>query len=195
MWTENSPRMLEPGNQVSDMLHSLSSNLKSFVSFKNQGTIAECRRACGGHGYSYYAMFENLLQYNDIHCTWEGDNNVLRMQTQKYLLKMLKAASEGKPLPPTLEYISLAQFEKPKFTGSLTNIKDTINLFKKVASYLAIQAANKLSTCGLPMMEAFAKFQHFELRRMCESYHDVYMIETFSKFIETLSEPSTVTVF
>jgi len=45
------------------------------------------------------------------------------------------------------------------------------------------------------MMEAFAKFQHFELRRMCESYHDVYMIETFSKFIETLSEPSTVTVF
>ena len=140
-------------------------------------------------------MFGDLLQYNDIHCTWEGDNNVLRMQTQKYLLKALKDASEGKKLPPTLEYLSLNQFERPVFTGSLSSTDDLITLFKQVASHLAIKAATKLTTCGLPMMEAFAKFQHFELKKMCESYLDVYMVENFNTFLQTITDANTKEVF
>ena len=41
MWQENAPRLLDAGNDVTDMLHSLSSNLKSFISHRNQDTIAE----------------------------------------------------------------------------------------------------------------------------------------------------------
>ena len=41
VWQENAPRLLDPGNNLTDMLHSLSSNLKSFISSKNQDTIAE----------------------------------------------------------------------------------------------------------------------------------------------------------
>lgn len=91
-------------------------------------------------------MFGDILNYNDIHSTWEGDNHVLRMQTQTYILKAMKRASEGSELPPTLEYLSLSQFERPTFSGSLTSTTQLLFLFKQVASYLAIKAATKLST-------------------------------------------------
>ena len=166
MWLDNLPKIFEEGNIQSDLLHNLSSNMKSFMTLRTQEIISECRRACGGHGYSIHSLLGDLITYNDIHSTWEGDSYVLRMQTQKYLLKSLKDVSEGKKCPPTLEFMNLQQFEKPSFSGSLACIKDLIELFRQVASYLSIQAATKLTTCGLPMIDAFLNYQNFELKRM-----------------------------
>ena len=195
MWNDNVPKLFNTGNIQTEMIHSLSSNMKGFMTLKSQETIAECRRACGGNGYSYYSLFGHILGQNDVHCTWEGDNYVLRMQTQKYLLKAMKTASEGKKLPPTLDYLALSLFEKPQFTGSFSSIPDLLIFFRETASYLAIKAATKLTTCGLKLNEAFLKFQNFELQRMCQSYNDVYLFETFIDFLKTFTCIKTKAVF
>jgi acyl-CoA oxidase len=162
---------------------------------RNQETIAECRRACGGHGYSYHSGFGALLDHNDIHCTWEGDNHVLMMQCQRFVLKMLRAASQGKDLPETLEHLALAQFEKPTFEGSLDSIEDLSQLFKQISSYLTIKAAAKLTTGEGSPVEKFLKAQNYELRYMCESYHDVYMVESYKEWLGTFTCEKTRKVF
>lgn len=165
------------------------------MTLRNQDTISDCRRACGGHGYSYHAGFGYILDYNDIHCTWEGDNHVLMMQCQRFVLKMLKAASQGKQLPETLEHLALAQFDKPKFEGSLDKIEDLSLLFKQMSSYLTIKAATKLTTGEGSSVEKFLKAQNYELKYMCESYHDVYLFESFREWLNTLTCVKTRKVF
>lgn len=41
MWGENLPKLLEEGNVKTEVCHALSSNLKAFVSWNSQETIAE----------------------------------------------------------------------------------------------------------------------------------------------------------
>ncbi|CAI2360764.1 unnamed protein product [Moneuplotes crassus] len=195
LFLKNSSKLFEPGNIQTDVLHSLSSNMKSFITLKSQETIADCRRACGGHGFSFYSLFENMLQYNDIHCTWEGDNHVLRMQTMNFMLKMMKLASQGKSLPQTLEYLALGQFDRPKFSGSVSNTDDLLLMMREVACYQAIKAATKLSSCGLPIIEAFEKYQHFELKQMCETYNDTFLHDNFNELLAKFSCEKTKAVF
>lgn len=78
-------------------------------------------------------MFGIILNYNDLHSTWEGDSHVLMMQTQSYLLKCLSKAMNGEELPETLEFLTLGQNEKPKFSGSIESVEDLYNLFAQKA--------------------------------------------------------------
>lgn len=87
MWCKNAPRLLEEKNRNTDLCHALSSNLKAFIAWKTQDTLVECRRACGGHGYSHHALFGVKFGINDLNQTWEGDNHVLLMQSQQFLFK------------------------------------------------------------------------------------------------------------
>lgn len=195
MWGDNLPKLLEPGNVKTDLCHALSSNMKGFISWSSQETIADCRKACGGHGYSYYALFGNFLNFNDLHQTWEGDNHVLMMQTQKFLLKCLGLASKGKPLPETVEYMKLGQTKTPKYSGSLENIDELSKLFAQRASYTAIKAGNALKEAGKNSEQAFLELQPFELRDMCLAYHETYCIDTFKTFINSIKDNSTRNVF
>lgn len=87
MWSKNLPDLLKEKNRNTQLCHALCSNLKTFIAWDSQETIAECRRACGGLGYSYNSLFGVLLGINDLNQTWEGDNHVLMMQTQQFLFK------------------------------------------------------------------------------------------------------------
>jgi len=73
-------------------LHALSSGLKALCTWTAADGIEACRRTCGGHGYSKLSglpsLFENYVQ----NVTWEGDNNVLCLQTARYLVKTLVLA-------------------------------------------------------------------------------------------------------
>jgi acyl-CoA oxidase len=194
LWVGNLPKLLEPGNTVTDLCHALSSNEKAFIAWRTQTTIADCRKACGGNGYSYYAMFGNILNFNDLHSTWEGDNHVLMMQTQKFLLKGLSLVAKKQPLPETLGYMRLNQTTEPKFTGSIESIEDLIKLFSQRASFLANKAAVALGERN-NTEEAFLELQPFELKDMCEAYHDIYGMGTFTTFLKTFNCEATKSVF
>lgn len=68
---------MDPKNKKTEVLHALSSALKSLTSWTAQRTMQECREACGGLGYSHYSNFGVDIRDHDVSQTWEGDNNVL----------------------------------------------------------------------------------------------------------------------
>jgi len=83
--------MQVPGNKKTAELHAMISIMKPIISWASHKGIGECRRACGGLGYSYYSKFSILHSGIDVNQTWEGDNNVLLQQTSKYLLDCYRA--------------------------------------------------------------------------------------------------------
>ena len=49
--------------------------------------MEECRQACGGHGFLDSAGISPMLLEYSARCTYEGDNNVMILQSAKGLLK------------------------------------------------------------------------------------------------------------
>lgn len=68
-------------------LHLASSGLKALCTTLALDGIEQCRRACGGHGYSRFSGLPTLLSDYSAMVTLEGDTNVLYMQTARALLK------------------------------------------------------------------------------------------------------------
>ena len=195
IWGGNVSRLLEEGNVTTEVCHALSSNIKAFISWSSQEVIAEWRKACGGNGYSHYALFDEALNFNDLHQTWEGDCHVLLFQTQKFLFKALSLAAKNKPLPETTEYMSLGVHSIPKFEGSTDWVNALSKLFAQRASYLAIKASTVLNVDPKRVDITFQELQPFELRDMCKSYHDNYVIQTFMTFLSTITWDKTKAVF
>jgi acyl-CoA oxidase len=88
--------------------HATSAGLKSFVTQVTADGIEECRRCCGGHGYSRFSglpdLFEDYLPLQ----TAEGDNYLLAQQTARYLLKALSTAqNEPSKLAENVGYLSV----------------------------------------------------------------------------------------
>ena len=86
-YTEYVDIFTDPDNPLVAELHAFSAVLKSKGSWFANNTITECREMLGGHGYSSFSRLGRLFSDNDVHSTWEGDNNMLLQQTSKFLLK------------------------------------------------------------------------------------------------------------
>jgi acyl-CoA oxidase len=71
-------------------VHATSAGLKAFTTWIAADGIEECRRACGGHGYSKFSALPTLFANYVPAVTFEGDNYVLVQQTARYLIKSLK---------------------------------------------------------------------------------------------------------
>ncbi|KAF8934573.1 hypothetical protein BGZ58_005615 [Dissophora ornata] len=71
-------------------VHASSSGLKSLTTTMAAAGVEECRRACGGHGFSAFSGLPSLLQDYLPNVTWEGDNYVLTQQTGRYLFKSFR---------------------------------------------------------------------------------------------------------
>ena len=92
------------GTAAAKAIHILSSSLKVFVTECVSAGLEECRRACGGQGYSLGSGLPQLYATFVHMCTAEGDNTVLCQQVAKGLL------SAG--APPGLDAATLiAEFE------------------------------------------------------------------------------------
>ncbi|CAI2360392.1 unnamed protein product [Moneuplotes crassus] len=195
MWSVNLPKLLDEDNPQTEVCHALSSSMKAFISWSSQSTIDETRKACGGHGYSYYALFSGLLNYNDLHATWECDSHVLAMQNQKIILNGIRKAAKGKKLPEALEYLSLNQTTHPTFTGNFENIDELLKLFAQRASFLANKAAKTLSEYEEGGDQGFLDLQSFIFKDMSFAYHDNYCLSTFTSFLHTISDTSVHKIF
>uniref|UniRef100_A0A383WBN6 Acyl-coenzyme A oxidase n=2 Tax=Tetradesmus obliquus TaxID=3088 RepID=A0A383WBN6_TETOB len=92
-------------------LHALSSGLKATCTGTTADGIEAARRCCGGHGYSALSGLPRLFASYVQNVTWEGDNNVLYLQTARYLLKALAAGQSGKPVGGSAAYLGQLQQE------------------------------------------------------------------------------------
>lgn len=66
-----------PESEEGNEFHAILSILKAISGWWSTKAIQSCRECCGGHGYSALSMFGKIKDANDVHNTWEGDNNVL----------------------------------------------------------------------------------------------------------------------
>ena len=76
-------------------LHATSSGLKAYCSWATKDAIELCRLCCGGQGFMALAGFGTTFGNYAPNATYEGDNNVLCLQTARYLLKVRRAAARA----------------------------------------------------------------------------------------------------
>ena len=76
IWLDNLPNLLDEKNRRTELCHGLSSAAKAVTSEISMEIAIECRRACGGNGFSNFAPF-GANAHLEVNVTWEGDNNVL----------------------------------------------------------------------------------------------------------------------
>ena len=81
IWKENMPNLLNEKNKTNMLCHGLSSACKAFGSWDAQDTHVEGRKACGGMGFSRYAMFGQNWADGDPNTIGEGDNHILLNET------------------------------------------------------------------------------------------------------------------
>ncbi|KAF9574305.1 fatty-acyl coenzyme A oxidase [Mortierella alpina] len=86
--------------------HATSAGLKAFCTWSTLNAIEACRQTLGGHGYSAYTGLATM--YNDfaVHCTWEGDNTILTLQSGRYLISCYREALAGKAQPEGVDYLN-----------------------------------------------------------------------------------------
>ncbi len=66
-----------------------------------------CRKACGGHGFSYYSGLPNMVNEYASNLTYEGENTILYLQITRYLLKNYKyAMTKKKGVGESVSYLS-----------------------------------------------------------------------------------------
>lgn len=68
-------------------IHAVSCGSKALSTWYTFRAVQECRLACGGHGFLKVAGLTWLREFHDPFQTFEGDNNVLLQQLQRWLLK------------------------------------------------------------------------------------------------------------
>lgn len=78
--------------------HAALSALKALTTDWAFEGLHECRKICGGLGYSHFAAIGNLIKDHDVNLTWEGDNNVLLQQTSAFIVKQSLKAMQGKKI-------------------------------------------------------------------------------------------------
>ncbi|EIE85424.1 hypothetical protein G6F46_009406 [Rhizopus delemar] len=138
-------------------LHASSSGLKSLTTTMASDAIEDCRRACGGHGYSLFSGLGQFYQDYLPNVTWEGDNYILTQQTARHLLKTFRNVIAGKAevseYNQTVNY--LTQFmQNPKAKCPVTKPSDFLNpemilsAFGFRAAYGISQVAEQLDRHG-----------------------------------------------
>ncbi|OZJ01406.1 hypothetical protein BZG36_05723 [Bifiguratus adelaidae] len=111
--------------------HATSSGLKSLTTTMAAEAIEDCRRACGGHGYSLFSGLGSFYLDFLPNVTWEGDNYILTQQTARYLFKTFRNLASGKTNRNketnfTISYLS-TYLENPKKTCPITNGEQFLN--------------------------------------------------------------------
>ena len=195
LWIKNLPDLLKEKNRNTNLWHGLCSNAKAFISWNSQETMHDWRRACGGLGYARYALFGETMNINDLNQTWEGDNHVLLMQTQQFLFKWMRWLTKGEVLPETVEFLTLSPPDLEETKPWIYDIKGLRELFSVRANYYVHKASMEMMKDATKVQETFDKSQQYELRDMWQGYHDIYLIDSFLKFIDSISDSGVKDIF
>ncbi|KAF9974768.1 hypothetical protein BGZ65_008579 [Modicella reniformis] len=124
-------------------LHASSSGLKSLTTTMAAANIEECRRACGGHGYSNFSGLPTILRDYAPNVTWEGDNYILTQQTGRDLFKsfrdLVSKRAAGKMntdrnTNPTLAYLN-TYLDNPNLKCLATMVSDFYNPELQLAAF------------------------------------------------------------
>ncbi|KAJ7317100.1 hypothetical protein JRQ81_003262 [Phrynocephalus forsythii] len=169
-------------------LHALTSGIKVIATDYSSLGAEVCRKACGGHGYSLLSGLPFLCTRVLASCTYEGENTVLLLQTARFLIKCLGAATSGKPLPPSVAYLSSRSFGKceAKEKGDFLNPDVYMDAYRQRSFRLLRTAASKLQMLiqsGIAQYDAWNQCS-VQLAQAAMAHSHYIVVE---KFVEALA--------
>ncbi|TPX45691.1 acyl-CoA oxidase [Chytriomyces confervae] len=134
-------------------VHAASSGLKSLTTTIAAAGIEECRRSCGGHGYSLFSGLPDFLNTFLPLVTLEGDNHLLTQQTSRYLLKQLRKYKQDPSSIPksdgsTTKYLGAMptkSWTAAKTEADLQNPLILLEAFAHRSQRLVIELATKMA--------------------------------------------------
>ncbi|CAD5234691.1 unnamed protein product [Bursaphelenchus xylophilus] len=178
---------LSDGNvELLPELHSLSSGLKSVVSWEVAQGIEQCRLACGGHGYSQASGFPEIYAYAVGGCTYEGENIVMLLQVARQLLKSVtKFKSSTAKLAEIDGYLGNPAVSQTSFHGLNGLIPQVlINDFEEVARKQIFGVWDRFESLkkSLSESEAFNKVS-IDLCRASRWHVKAYLVKNFFSYI------------
>ena len=180
---------LEPTIELLKATHSTSAGLKAFCTWATLETIETCRQSLGGHGYSAYAGLANLGQDFAVHCTWEGDNTILALQSGRALITAYLESKSGKKHGPALDYlnnIDVALNDKLKSESELLTFGGITAAFANASAHAVKRAGDyyeRLMNSGVNRETAYELCS--QVRFVAASIHTSGFI--FSQFTQAVN--------
>lgn len=146
--------------------------LKSIITWFANGTIQECREACGGKGYLLENRIADLKGDVDIFTTFEGDNTVLLQLAAKGILSDFRAEFNSAGFASVLKLLQTQITDKLTAINPLySNKVDAEHLYnpkfhkhafdyrtRRLTYTLAMRIRNYIKK-GVPSYQAFLKVQ------------------------------------
>ncbi|CAG9326346.1 unnamed protein product [Blepharisma stoltei] len=191
----------DPESPLVTEYHWLITVFKSLSTWNAFKTIQECREACGGHGYSTYAGFNKLKQDADVVCTFEGDNNVIIQQAERYILQAAQVRAANKPIASQyLQFINL-QPAKPKIECAehLKHPEVLISLLEYRCNYYLVNAVNKLQENMGRFSDMDSTWNNTQVRYLFvlpQVFGELLMLKELNNFVKELqtSCPATAQI-
>ncbi|KAG2226088.1 hypothetical protein INT45_011705 [Circinella minor] len=175
-------------------LHATSSGLKSLTTTMALEGLEDCRRACGGHGFSLFSGLGFAYQDYLPFVTFEGDNYVLTQQTTRYLLKTFRSLVAGKISTKAhhqnMTTIYLSQYlQNPNNTCPATSGTDFLSpeliltAFGFRAAYGIAQLVEELDKNGSSWNSVLV-----DVARVSKAHCQLVMVQSFFVRIQQASE-------
>ncbi|KAI6661329.1 Peroxisomal acyl-coenzyme A oxidase 1 [Oopsacas minuta] len=174
-------------------MHASSAGLKAVSTTAVSQGIEACRIACGGHGYSQSSGFPELYSNISASMTYEGDNNILLLQTARYLLKMVNELSHNPnhPLSDNVKYLTDNNCIHRPYSLIFTSSQQQLSLYRGMVRASVHRAHARVldgEKRGLDTFDAWNQAAPELIQ--CAEAHTYYVIA--KSFIESL-EMSGVT--
>lgn len=182
-------------------LHALSSGLKALSTDIAAAGIETARRQCGGHGYMLASGLPTLFNSYVQNCTWEGDNNVMYLQTARYVVKNVLAVQLRRPVGGSAAYLAEAakQANSKCAVGRAedwANPANQLAALTAVAASLAVQATKVLARAsgGQPVFEGEPwNGSSVDLIRAARAHVALYLHKNFVDCVEAAADQRKMT--
>lgn len=138
-------------------VHASSSGLKSICTIMASQGIEDCRRACGGHGYSLASGLGSFYADYLPEVTWEGDSYMLTQQVGRYLFKTFRTLLADRQAPMSRENRTRDYFvkflnQREAGIAPSTTFSDPLSFadaFGQRAAHLVAGAVHKMDSEGV----------------------------------------------
>ena len=169
-------------------LHASSSGVKAVATTITSQGIEACRVACGGHGYSLSSGFPFLYHSATPAMTYEGDNNVLLLQTARYLIKISNETQMDNAYSPpeNVRYLSGPVQTRPSNLYFLAT-QDQLRTYQTTARACVDRARAKVALGERNGMEYFDAWNAAAMELIqCAQVHTHYVM--VKSFVENLDK-------
>lgn len=158
--------------------HAISSGLKAITTEATANGIEECRKCCGGHGYSHLSGLPELFSSYVPNCTFEGENILLLLQTASFVLKQQR---KGRFLNDLVD-----DHVKPTVGTSEFYVKMFAQRAKKIAEKVSIHVAKLAQELG-DENEAWNR-STVDLVKMARAFCFSIIVTNFGKELDKVTD-------